>query len=481
MADGSGKSELFLYWEQENFEPVLAREGDVGLIRSCVLAPRFCNSFRFPLFLLMKKHALLLHQAVYLWDRGGRIVSALAKSGDGSSKRYAPSTAERLHNSFHNLSQVLGSLRLACLAAAARFSLWPLIGSGAMGSRANFTIPLPSSSSLDLEGFAYCLLGDIALDLVQRAAAERSGTNKQSLSHAVAILGDRVHSGLVYGMLVTTCEGNYALLFLLLGCLEFVNCWLRIRRHWPHPKFIVAVATRAPGVLPIVALLSETFLVCAALSHPWLWPLVSSSPTPFLLWSPAIVTRILALACVFKHLVVLSQLVMSVQHLVAKVDEDVNNVQTSAAAASENRNEESFQGHKERNPELEELSDLVRRSYGSIDDFEKRHDPSRRARYIAKEADKIGEDDEIMDSNNSDEDDNDDHNQKGRQVRRSNRRGGGGKKSKKIASRTSTMSSVDDDDVSMDGRGAGGRDVSPVRPNLMSMRATRLTSLSGNP
>ena len=76
-AGGGGvTNELFLYWQPEQNEPVLAREGD----------------------------------AVYLWDAQGRIVSALAKSGDGSSKRYAPSTAERLHNSFHNLSQVSSQL-----------------------------------------------------------------------------------------------------------------------------------------------------------------------------------------------------------------------------------------------------------------------------------------------------------------------------------------------------------------------------------
>ena len=76
-AGGGGvTNELFLYWQPEQNEPVLAREGD----------------------------------AVYLWDAHGRIVSALAKSGDGSSKRYAPSTAERLHNSFHNLSQVSSQL-----------------------------------------------------------------------------------------------------------------------------------------------------------------------------------------------------------------------------------------------------------------------------------------------------------------------------------------------------------------------------------
>jgi hypothetical protein len=44
----------------------------------------------------------------------GRIVSALAKCGDGAMKRYEPSRLERLHNSFHNLVIITRPRRCRC-------------------------------------------------------------------------------------------------------------------------------------------------------------------------------------------------------------------------------------------------------------------------------------------------------------------------------------------------------------------------------
>ena len=445
-----------MYWEQNGDERVLAREGD----------------------------------AIYLWDRHGRIVSALAKSGDGSSKRYAPSTAERLHNSFHNLSQALGLCRLMILAVAARTSLWPLLGEGGLEAVAkNLSMPLPDTSSLDLNAFVACLLFDMALDVAQRAAAEHSGTNKRSLSHAVAILGDRLHSALLYGLLVAVFDGSFAAVFLGLGVLDFVSCWLRIRRAWLHPKVLVLLLTRAPSVLPILSLLSETFLVAAALSgSPWLWATISSYPTPPLLWSPVIVSRVLAAACVLRHLVIITQLSMSIQHLIARVDPESPPVLSSSSREGSTNTSTlaaSLKGQKD--IELDELSDLVRRSYGSIDDFERRHDPSKsstRYRAAGQIEETISEEDAdaFAENENSRTTKAKNNNISNGIVRRSNRRTAGGT-SKKISSTMSTMSSVDDDDdTSMDGfLGAGGRDVSPVRPNLVSMRATRLTSLSGVP
>ena len=92
--------------------------------------------------------------------------------------------------------------------------------------------------------------------MAQRAAAERSGTNKQSLSHAVALLGDRAHSLVVYALLVATQEGPYAALFLALGALEFVNCFLRMRRSECLSVGLSACLSSTPSHLGITTYLS---------------------------------------------------------------------------------------------------------------------------------------------------------------------------------------------------------------------------------
>jgi len=72
-----------LYWAHERLDAVLNRRGD----------------------------------AMYLWDGAGRICSALAKSDDGATKRYAPSQDERLHCSFANLVSERTAVK-ACAPAA---------------------------------------------------------------------------------------------------------------------------------------------------------------------------------------------------------------------------------------------------------------------------------------------------------------------------------------------------------------------------
>jgi hypothetical protein len=68
-----------------------------------------------------------------------------------------------------------------------------------------------------------------------------------------------------------------------------------------------ALASSLPQALSGLCLGSEAFLLLALVSHPQLWPTVSTYPTPPLLWSYN-AARLLAAACVGRQLLSLLQL-----------------------------------------------------------------------------------------------------------------------------------------------------------------------------
>jgi len=282
-----------LYWEHDRYANVLNRTGD----------------------------------AMYLWDGQGRICSALAKSEDNQYKRYGPSTKERTANSFYNLALTISCLRLASITGAACCGLCPLLA----GSLSDQTAAEPSEApearfrslgngagELNLEVMLFFWAASFALDLCERVAAERSGAFRQPLAHSLSVFGDRLLALQLFGGLALAYSGSASACFLTLGAMDLASSWFQGRAAGAgvdaQPALLGALATSFPQALSGLCLSSEAFLLLALVSHPELWPTVSTYPVPPLLWSRN-GARLLAFACVCRQILTLLQLQLAASSL----------------------------------------------------------------------------------------------------------------------------------------------------------------------
>ena len=416
-----------LYWEHDRYANVLNRTGD----------------------------------AMYLWDGQGRICSALAKSEDNQFKRYGPSTKERTANSFYNLAISLSGLRLIFIIGAACCGLCPLLA----GSLSDHTAVEPSEArevrfrslgngavELNLEAMLFFWAASFALDLCERIAAERSGAFRQPLAHSLSVFGDRLLALQLFGGLALAYSGSVSACFLTLGALDLASSWFQGRAASAgvdaRPALLGALATSFPQTLSGLCLSSEAFLLLALVSHPELWPTVSTYPLPPLLWSH-IGARLLAFACVCRQILTLLQLQLAASSLLLGLGVGPNGGHGSRAGAQspgahvlgDREGEIPLPGS-----DMAAVSALVKGRILSLSDSPRRLQA--RALLEPKQVSAAGQ--SILGTMSA------------------------GRSKRGVAQNAPNTSraGVDDDNESDDADGG-----SPERPNLNAMRSTRLSSL----